>query len=242
MIVSNLRLVNSIALKYAKYVKNSASIGVMDLISEGNMALRRAIDNYNLSLGNRFSTYATPCIIDTFKRFLTNNESLIRKPAYYGDEMSSFKKKVSKLEQQAKRELSTKEIAEALSIPLKTVMEYQKNMQTVLSLEERINEEDDLTLKDIIRSNENIEEKAEQQFLSDDIRLLLEKLSDKEQLVIKMYFGIDGYEHSTLKVIGKAMGVSPERIRQKIAKALREMRLIIKTKEEHKELKAYLKR
>ena len=233
--VSNLRLVVSIAKMY------NYNDDLMDLINEGNMGLMRAIEHYDASYENRFSTYAVWWIKMYIRRSTINQKSVII-PEYFHNKMLAFRKKVSELEQSEKRSLSAFEIADMLSMPVADVMRYQLYMQEDVSIDTQIVEEDDLTLGGMISSGENVEETVLKKTLHSDIEDLLDVLTEREKKVVKMRFGLGEYQDNRYlqKEISKEMSVSQQRVRQIEARALFKMKQYIKRNEKLHSLKNYM--
>ena len=236
MFVSNLRLVVHFAKKYQMYMDMS------DLISEGNIGLMRAIQKYDVSLGNKFSTYASSWIMECMKRACVNN-SFIRIPETMNSSLNTFKRNVDALEMKYSRKLTDDEIAHELSMPIESVRENYKHLEMyrTVSLDKPINEDDDATMQDIITDNDNLEESVMSNSLQEEIKKLLSTLTDREQEIIKMRFGIgkyNGKEH-TLVEVSKVLSVSPSRVRQTEIKALIKLKRL--TKSSNNELKLYLK-
>ncbi len=236
MYVSNLRLV----IKYAKQYQNRMEL--MDLINEGNLGLIKAVQRFDITLGNRFSTYATPWIKEYITRSINNNNTTIRLPEATHHSISRFKKDVEKLEKELGRTLSTDEIANYLSMSVEEVIEYKKiiNMYGRVSLDQPIGEEDDLALKDTLPSKENIDDKVMQEALKDDIKILFGTLTEKEKEVITLRFGLNDGKQRTLREVAKILSVSPQNVRQAELKAIYKMKRYAQSGK-HYALKIYLK-
>jgi len=236
--VSNLRLVVSYAKGYQKKME------LIDLINEGNVGLFKAVLKYDVSLGYRFSTYATAWIKQSIRRAVINNYSIITLPENIYTSVSAFKNEVDRLEKEHGRTLTIKEIADYLSIPLKKVDDYFKyiNMHHKVSLDQPIKEGEDSTLKDILPTDDNTEEMIMEESISDDIKTLFSVLTEKEQEVIKLRYGIgdDSNRARTYLEVAKLLSVSVARIRQIETKAMIKMRRFAQSSQ-GRSLKLYLK-
>ena len=235
MFVSNLRLVVSIAKVY-NYNNN-----LMDLINEGNLGLIKAIEHYDASYENKFSTYATLWIKMYIRRSNINQKSVII-PEYLHSKISAFRRKVSELEQSEKRSLSTFEIANMLSMSINDVMRYRSYMQEDVSIDMKVGEDDDLTLAGTVSSDENVEEIVLKKTLQNDIENLLSILTEREKKVIKMRFGLGEYQGNKYqqKVISEEMSVSQQRVRQLEERSLFKMKQYIKRNENLCALNEYM--
>ena len=240
MFVSNLRLVISIASDACSKFRNNADL--MDLINEGNFGLMKAIEKFDVTLGNKFSTYATYWIRQRIRRAIVTQNTAVKIPEYVTNNIAAFKRRLSELEQQEKKTLSIEEIAQKLSMPIDLVLEYQKHMGEGISLDENIGE-DDLTIKNIIPSDDNVEEEVFRKSLKTDIQSLLDVLNERELKVIEMYYGLGEYSGKTysLSDIAKELNVSPQRARQIEVKALYKMKRCAKLNEEQGALRDYLR-
>lgn len=220
MFVSNLRLVASIARNYGY------RFDMMDLINEGNLGLMKAIGHFDVSLGNRFSTYASYWIKMSIRRAILSQKSSIRIPEHKYNSINRFKKELSILEQQEKRTLTEDEIADKLPYTIEKVREYRKYMQDVLSLDATISEDDSTTMQDVIPSDVNVENMALRDSLKFDVETLYEALTEREQMVIKMRFGtgeLKGCKYS-YEYIAKKLGVSKQRVGDIERRALYKMK------------------
>ncbi len=236
MFVSNLRLVVKMAFRY-----KNRNIDIIDLINEGNLGLMKAIAKFDISLGNKFSTYATWWIKQSISRFIISNSSDVRLPEHIATTLRKFKNDVTELEKLERRSLSSEEIAEALSLPIELVEEYQRLLYKVVSLDEPVTEEEDSTLGAFVPSKFSVEEKVTLDALKEDITVIFKALTPREILVLKMRFGLCEYdgERHPLEEIAKILHVSTERVRQIVVKALAKVRIYEKRNEKVKALRAY---
>lgn len=220
IVESNLRLVVSIAKRY----KNQG-ISFADLIQEGNIGLMRAINKFEPERGLRFSTMATWWIKQAINRAVVNQSRTIRIPAHVMEQMSKISKVRRDLTQELDREPEASEIAAVLNLTAEKVEEVLKLTQTPTSLETPVGEED-TQLGDLIADENNIsiEDQAEHTILKAEISKMLGSLTDREQEVIEMRFGLVNGTPMTLEAIGEHFGVTRERIRQIEGKALRKLR------------------
>ena len=233
---SNLRLVVSVAKKHY------SNLDFLELISEGNIGLLRAMRKYNPSLGYKFSTYAVYWISQSMDRAITKYNSTVRLPDNYYHEIRKFKKEVEALEKQEERELNASEISEKLNIPIEKVYEYQNHMFEMISLNKPIGEDSDMSVIDMIAKDDDIDEVVFSNSLKDDISVLFQQLNERECKVIKMRFGIGREDGGTMTLpeISKELSVSVARVRQIEARAIMKMRRLGRSSSSGKSLKYYL--
>ena len=221
LIEHNLRWVVKIAKKYI-----GRGLSFLDLIQEGNMGLMKAVDKFDPSMGYKLSTYSIWWIRQTITRALADHGRTIRIPVHAVEFINKFNRVKSQLFQQLHREPTDKELAEALNCTEERIREIKTIDMDMASLDNPFNDETDDTLGDFIADtkNKSAEEFIINEKLSEDIRLVLECLNEREAKVIRMRFGLDDNNPMTLDEVGKVFGVTRERIRQIEAKALRKMR------------------
>jgi len=228
MIRSNLRLVVKIARDYSNF-----GLPLLDLISEGNIGLMKAVERFDPKKGGKLSTYAAWWIKQSIKRALANQSKTIRLPVHLVDKIAKLRRVSNQMTEELGREPTDEELAEEVGMGASKVAALKSAAIRPTSLDQPINDEESTALGDIIGDEDamNPYEALRDKDLRDEVGDLLDVLDERERRIINSRFGLDGQKLKTLEEVGEKFGVTRERIRQVQNIALNKLRRALNKKE-----------
>ena len=228
LINSNLKLVVNIAKHYSRY-----NLSLMDLIEEGNLGLIKAVDRFQVEKGFRFSTYAAWWIKQSITRALIDQGKTIRIPVYMSELMSKLRRAQENFKQKNNRSATRGELAKKLKMSVKKIQEVELLMNKKSSLDAPIGQDGDSQLSDFIedKSSLSIRSEIDKFFKKEEVMSLLSNLSEREQQILDLRFGVTSGSSQTLAEIAEKLSISRERVRQVEEKALAKLRTFVKDSE-----------
>ena len=229
MITANLRLVVKIAHDFGNY-----GLPLLDLISEGNIGLMKAVERFDPKKGGKLSTYASWWIKQSIKRALANQSKTIRLPVHLVDKIGKIRRVAAQMTEELGHEPTTEELAEELGLPVAKVAHLKNVAVRPASLDAKISADDDTAFGDLVGDDraEDPFEALRDKDLQGEVGDLLDALNPRERKIISFRFGLDGGRERTLEEVGHKFGVTRERIRQLQNIALLKMRKALRKREE----------
>lgn len=231
MITANLRLVVKIAHDFGSY-----GLPLLDLISEGNIGLMKAVERFDPKKGGKLSTYASWWIKQSIKRALANQSKTIRLPVHLVDKIGKIRRVAAQMTEELGHEPTTEELAEELGLPIAKVAHLKSVAIRPASLDAKISADDDTAFGDLVGDDraEDPFEALRDKDLRDEVGDLLDILDPRERRIIAFRFGLSGGRERTLEEVGQKFGVTRERIRQLQNMALLKLRKALRKREELK--------